>query len=65
MSEQAERPKETRGRPRNPTPPAPCQLRIPQRLYKKMLLRADAESLPLATWIRVCCVKELRRKKLV
>jgi hypothetical protein len=44
-------------------PNAPVQLRIPHKLYALMAKRAELESLPIATWIRMCCVRELGRRK--
>jgi hypothetical protein len=54
--------KRRRGRPPNPNPPAPVQLRIPRELYEEMKRRAKFQGLPCAAWIRMCCLRELRRK---
>jgi hypothetical protein len=52
-----------RGGKKSASPLSPCQLRIPRALFEKMRARAAEESLPLATWIRLACLQELRRKK--
>jgi hypothetical protein len=52
------------GRPVNPNPLAPVQLRIPRPMYQLMRKCAELECMPVASWIRMACLAELRRKKL-
>lgn len=39
------------------------QLRIPRSMAHAMRARASSEALPLATWIRRVCLKELKRER--
>jgi hypothetical protein len=55
--------KRGRGRPKNPNPPAPVQLRIPRFLYNEIKQQAALETLPAAAWIRQVCVQALRKRK--
>lgn len=50
-----------RGRPRNPNPNVPVQLRIPPEFAQRMKAHARELGLPLAAWIRLTCVRELKK----